>query len=381
MKSRSFILLFLTLGLGASPIQIEYATTRNFGLPIDTNAKIVQLSDQTQQIVSRLGGHLERYYVKPGQTVRKGDPVATLKSLELSRMSAHYLALEKELAAARRKLATVRRLHAKGLASDRELDDARMAVASVEARRATLATQLRSLGIEPATLKKPTDILTVRAHAPGVVSRLIVPLHTNVGSETPLATLVQKRGYYASAYLSPEKALALTPTVRATLDFAGKTFTCRYLSLLPSVDPATQRAQALFAIENPNDAKLLLEAFAPIRIETPPYRKLTAVRTSGLTLWNSEWVLFVPGPEEKAHEHGHEEGEKHRHEEAHEDEEESEHHEETPAFEPRAVRIVARFGEYAGVEGIEPGEAYVAEGVWYVKSLLLKSRMGHGHGH
>jgi multidrug resistance efflux pump len=381
MKPRSLILLFLTLGLGASPIRIEHAATRNFGLTIDTNAKIVQLSDQTQQIVSRLGGHLERYHVKPGQTVQKGDPIATLKSLELSRMSAHYLALKKELAAARRTLATVRRLHAKGLASDRELDDARMAVASVEGKRATLATQLRSLGIEPDTLKKPTDILTVRAHAPGVVSRLMVPLHTNVDSETPLAALVQKRGYYAVAYLSPENALALGPAVHAILDFANKRFSCRYLALLPSVDPATQRAQALFAVENENDAKLLLEAFAPIRIETPPYRKLTAVRASGLTLWNSEWVLFVPTTEERAHEHAHGESETNRHEDTHEDEEEEEpeHHEETPDFEAKVVRIVARFADYVAVEGIEPGEAYVAEGVWYVKSLLLKSRMGHGH--
>ncbi|WP_456451947.1 efflux RND transporter periplasmic adaptor subunit, partial [Hydrogenimonas sp.] len=111
-KIREVFLPFVlvTLAIGSDKIALDTVTTHDFGKRLRVNAKVVQLSDQTQQIVSRLGGHLEAYHVKPGQSVEKGDAIATIKSLSLSRMSAEYLAAGQELAAAKERLATTRRL-------------------------------------------------------------------------------------------------------------------------------------------------------------------------------------------------------------------------------------------------------------------------------
>jgi len=378
IKRFTFLLMFVATASQAGGIVLDIVQERAFGQNLRVNAKVVQLSDRTQQIVSRLGGHLEAYRVKPGQSVEKGDAIATIKSLELSRMSAEYLAASQKLAAAKERLATTRRLYEKGLASRQEVAAERMALANVRSRRDTLAEQLRSLGLRPESLTKPTDTLTVRAHAPGTVSQLLVPSHANIGSETPIVALTQKRGYYAVAYLSVDDAMKLPKTLAGTLTLGGKTHPCFFVTLLPRVDETTQRAQALFAVEE--HANLLLDAYGEMALSLPPYQKAPAVKRSALTMWESEWVLFVPNPE--AHDH---EEEAHK-EEAHDEHggEEAaghdEHGHETPPYLPRVVRIVAEEGDLVAVEGIAPGETYVSDGVWYVKSLLLKERMGeHGH--
>ena len=367
MKKLLIIALF-AIAATASEIVTETAQTRMFGKRLDVNAKVVQLSNQKQQIVSRLGGHLEAYHVEPGEKVAKGDDIATIKSLELSRMSSQYLALGEKVAAARERLASTKRLYRKGLASKQDLDRERMRLASVEAERNTLKTQLLSLGIDLEKLKKPTDTFVIRAHADGIVEHLFVPSHTNIGSETPIASLVQSQGYYAIAYLAVDDAMAMKSTTKGELKLGKETYPCRMLYLLPKVDEETQRARVLFMIETERKG-LLLNAFAPMAIAMPPEKQYVAVKRSGLTMFENEWVVFVP-VEEKAHERGHDEAEHG---------EEEEHHDEAP-YEARVVEVVTTFGDYAAVKGIEPGEKYVSDGVYFVKSMMLKSELGeHGH--
>jgi len=393
---RVIIVLLTALSLQASDITIEKAKLRSFGKQLHVNAKIVQLSNQRQQIVSRLGGHLERYFVEPGKKVKKGERIAEVKSLELSRMSADYIALGKKLEAAKARLASTESLYAKGLASKQDLNREQIAFASIEADRNALASQLASLGVNPSSLVKPTDTLIIRAHSDGLVSRLLVPLHTNLSAETPIVSLVRSSGYYAIAYINVAEALNMPKKVEGELHIDGERFRCRYLYLLPKVDEETQRAQMLFWIES-DDRPLLLNAFAEMEINLPPFKEYVAVKRTALTMFEGEWVVFVPTRSEEEHEAdeehaGHEAHDEHDEHEGHEghaghedneghdgDGEHEEHSEEKP-YEVRVVEPVTAFGAYIAVKGIRPGEEYVADGVYFVKSLMLKSELG-GHGH
>ncbi|WP_457594284.1 efflux RND transporter periplasmic adaptor subunit [Hydrogenimonas sp.] len=393
------ILFAAAVSLQASDIVIEKSTLRSFGKQLHVNAKIVQLSNQRQQIVSRLGGHLEKYYVEPGKKVKKGDKIAQIQSLELSRMSAEFIALGKKLEAARARLESTESLYKKGLASGHDLNREQIALASIEAERNAVASQLASLDIDTASLKKPTDTLVIRAHADGLVSRLLVPLHTNLSAQTPIISLVQSSGYYAIAYIGVAEALKMPKKVEGRLKIDGIGFKCRYLYLLPKVDEETQRAQMLFWIES-EQQPLLLNAFAEMEINLPPFETYVAVKRTALTMFEGEWVVFTPAHEEEEHgaheeheEHGEHEGheehgehEEHGQHEEHGDHEEheghgehGEHAEESP-YQIKVVEPITGFGGYVAVKGIEPQEAYVADGVYFVKSLLLKSRLG-GHGH
>ena len=108
-------LLFPLKGL-ASEIKIEHAELKPLGKVIQTNAQITQLPGQKQEVVSRLSGHLEAYFVTPGQHVKKGDKTALIASIELSKMTAEHLALREQSKAAEAQKNNTMKLHKKGVA-------------------------------------------------------------------------------------------------------------------------------------------------------------------------------------------------------------------------------------------------------------------------
>jgi multidrug efflux pump subunit AcrA (membrane-fusion protein) len=364
--TKYLLLLLPLLGL-ANQITVEHAQMRPLGKIIQTNAEITQLSDQKQEIVSRLSGHVEAYFVKAGEKVKSGDKVVLIESIKLSKMSATYIALLQQVKAAKEQLSTTRKLYKKRLTSKNDLSNSIIALEEIRSKQNALASQLESLGITPSKLTKATDQFILYAHADGVVGRILVPLHSNVDAKTSLMTLVSQSGYYAIAYLGVDDAMKVSAQTKGWLSVAKKQYPCHFVQLLPHIDKETQRAKVLFQIEK-SPENLLLGAYTQIEISLAPYRNVMMVKKSALTLFQGEWVVFVE-------EHHDEE----RHDEERHDEEGHDEHEELP-YTPKVVKIIAYTGDYVAVEGINADEEYVSEGVYFVKSMMLKSSLGeHGH--
>ncbi len=403
-----YLLLLLPLLGFSSAIKVEHATLKPLGSMIHTNAKITQLSSQKQEIVSRLLGHLEAYYVTPGQQVKKGDKVVLIESIELSKMTAKYLALIKQLQATKNQKNTAMTLHKKGLASKNDVSNAIIALENIRAKQSALTSQLHSLGIAPDTLTTPTDQFILTAHADGVVGTILAPLHSNVNAQTALLTLVNQKGYYAVAYLGVNDAMKINKQTKGWLSIAGKKYASSFVQLLPNIDSETQRAKVLFSINN-SPSNLLLGAFSQMDIALAPYSNAIMVKKTALSLFKGEWVVFAKMEHEKEHEeaghhdeksdHDHDsekaEHDAHDHEahdtdkgdaehddnddEGHEGHSEHEEHEEAP-YAAKVVEIIAYVGDYVAVKGLEADEEYVSDGVYFVKSMILKSSLGeHGH--
>ncbi|HFQ60707.1 MAG TPA: HlyD family efflux transporter periplasmic adaptor subunit [Epsilonproteobacteria bacterium] len=387
-------LTFLALNTYAfsSEIKVEHAQRKPLGKMVRTNAKITQLSNQKQDIVSRLSGHLEAYYVKAGQSVKKGDKVALIESITLSKMSAQYLALLQQAHAAQNQKNAVTKLHKKGLASQNDLSKAIIALQEIRSKQNALASQLHSLGIDVKNLHKATDKFVLYAHANGIVGKIVAPLHSNVNAQTLLMTLVNQSHYYAIAYLSVEDAMKVDAQTKGWLRIDKESYPTTFVQLLPTIDIETQRAQVLFSIDN-TSSHLLLGAFSEMDISLAPTIETVMVKKSALSLYQGEWVVFVEKEHESA-EH-HDEKSDHAHDEEKEDhdkdeghKEKGEHgegheghgeHEEAP-YTAKVVHIIAYVGNDVAVKGLNEGEEYVSEGVYFVKSMILKSSLGeHGH--
>jgi len=360
------IFLLSTIFIVADSIKIEFTSTKTIGDILSTNAKITQLSNQQQEIVSILGGHIESYYVKQGAEVKSGDRVVLIKSLELSKMTAEYLSLKKQIEASQLDLNTAQELYQKGVGSKQERNSRVISLQEIKSKKNTLISQLKALGISTDDLNATTDELILYAHADGVVSELLVPLHSTVNAQTPLIRLVNQSGYYAVAYLSVDRAMQIDSHIEGWLTLAKQRYRCSFVQLLPKVDPITQQAQILFKIDD-DPKKLLLGAYAQIDISIPPYREAVMIKRSALSLFDGEWVIFLPLEDE-----------------AHEDADHTEHkdhdeHDEVP-YTPQVVQIIDYSGESVAVEGVSSGVEYVSSGVYFVKSMLLRSSLG-GHGH
>jgi len=396
--NKLWILLTCSALAFSQQITLAHAQKKALGKNISTNAKITQLSSQKQQIVSRLSGHIEIYYVTVGEKVKSGDKVVLIQSMELSKMSAEYLALTSQIKAAEHKAATARKLYKKGLTSRDELNTNIIALEEIRSKRNTLISQLDSLGIDTAMLSKPTDQFILRAHADGTVGELLAPLHSNVDAQTPILTLVSQNRYYALAYVSVNNALTLNAETRGWIHLGSQTYPCHFIQLMPEVDSETQRAQVLFIIEK-DPGNLLLGAYTKIDIELPPKHPEVMVKKSALTLFKGEWVVFVPKDkhhdEDETHadkEYGHEKEEHEVHseekydtheKEAHLDEEDEHGHdadEEEVPYLPVVVEVINYYGNEAAVKGLKEETEYVSSGVYFIKSMILKSSLGeHGH--
>ena len=422
-----YLLLLLPLLGFASAIKVEHAQIKPLGKIIKTNAEITQLSDQKQEIVSRLTGHLERYFVQAGQYVKGGEKVALIESIELSKMTAEYLALIQQERAAQIQKDASMKLHKKGLSSQNDLSNTIIALEGLRSKQNALASQLKSLGLNPSKLTEATDKFTIYAHADGVVGKIIAPLHSNVDAQTLLMTLVNQSTFHAIAYIGVNDAMKISKETKGWLHVAGKSYDASFVQLLPNIDTKTQRAKVLFSIKN-SPSNLLLGSFAEIDISLAPTRNVVMVNKSALTLYKGEWVVFTEKEhkeeghhekksdheheEEKAshdeHDHGaHEEVKKDEHghedhdhdahkeekghedhgEEAHDEKEEShgegghdEHEEEEAPYEANVVKVIAYVGNEVAIEGLKSEVEYVSDGVYFVKSMLLKSSLGeHGH--
>ena len=372
----------------ADAIKLDHARVESLGKIVQANAKITQLSNQQQQIVPILGGHIENYFVKAGEEVKKGDRVALIRSLELSRMTAEYLALVQQIKAAQYDLDTADKLYKKGVGSKQESNAKMITLQKIKSKKNTLKSQLEALGIDPGKLTNATDELVLYAHADGTVGKLLVPLHATVDAQTPLMVLVKQSSYYALAYLSMKDTENLDTKVKGWVTVAGDKYPCSFVQLLPEIDIETQRAQVLFWIED-DPKKLLLNAFVGIEISIPPYEKVVMIKKSALSLSNGEWIVFVPQEEEHHDEaagktdaknhHAKDDHAKDNHNENEEGHAHEEEHEAVP-YAPKVVEIIAYSGNKAAVRGVEVNEEYVSDGVYFVKSLMLKSSLGeHGH--
>ena len=401
------LLLLLPLIGFASAIKVEHAALRPLGKIVKTNAEITQLSDQKQEIVSRLTGHLEHYFVQAGAYVKAGDKVALIESIELSKMTAAYLALNQQAKAAQIQKDASTKLNKKGLSSQNDVNNAIIALEEIRSKQNALASQLESLGLKPSTLTEATDKFTIYAHADGVVAKIIAPLHSNVNAQTLLMTLVNQSTYYAIAYLGVQDAMRVNKETKGWIRVADTNYPTHFVQLLPNIDPETQRAKVLFQIDK-SPSNLLLGAFVEIDISLAPTQNVVMVKKSALTLYKGEWVVFTENEHEEAghheeksdHDHENEEAshDEHDHDahkdekghedhatEAHEEKEDAhgghdEHEEEEAPYEANVVEVITYVGDYIAIKGLKAGEEYVSDGVYFVKSMLLKSSLGeHGH--
>ncbi len=384
------LLLTITFSLSslyAVEIPTEHAKVHKFGKAVQLNAQVIQLSNAKQNIMSMVSGHIEKYYVKPAQNVKRGDKVALIESIMLSKMTAEFISLKEQYRALNRNYEATKKLYDKGMTSQQELNNQSIKRDAMNSQITALRSQLNTMGIRSKGLKKASANYILYAHSDGKVAEILQPLHSVVGEETPLVTIVKRSDSYIKSFLPLEYATKVKIGQRIVVDYGEKKVMSHVTQIMPEVDQTTQRIVILSAIDD-KKADLYINAYVGATLYFDATEQYIAVEKSALSFFNNEWVVFVPIAEEHEgdeheygeEEHGAHEGEAHEDDDHDEDEEHGEHEEHEASYEPRVVEVVAQDETFAAVKGIEAGEEYVSAKSYYVKSMILKSSLGeHGH--
>lgn len=345
MNKIAIILLGLGIILLAQEVPTAKTKKHSFKKSVALNAKIIQLSNAQQSITSLVGGRLEKYFVKPAQDVSAGDKIALIRSIEVSKMSADYIALKKEYQAAQKNYEAVEKLYKKGMTSLQSFNAQAIKTSEISAKLTSLQSQLETLKIDVKTLKKATAEFILFAHSCGRVSALLKPLHSSVSSNEPIVSIVKNQAYYVRLYLPLEYAAKVGIGDKIVVDYAGKEIVTHLTQIMPKVDETTQRVIVLSSIDQKVD-NFFIDIYVKATLYFADAKSYIAVKKSALSFFNNEWVVFVPNEEDE--------------------------------YTPQVVEIVAQDDKYVGVKGLALGQKYVSGESYFIKSALLKSSLGDG---
>ncbi len=339
----------IILGLHAVEIPTAKATKRAFFQNVKLNAQIIQLPNAKQSIMSQVSGHIEKYFIKAGQKVKKGQKVVLIESITISKMTSEYISQKKQLIAQEKNYEATLALYKKGMTSLQALNRESITKDGLLAKLNALKSQLSTLGIKTSKLKRASADFIVYAHSDGIVSKISLPTHSSVSQNTQIISLLKDKAYYLKSFLPLEYAPKIKIGQKIVMHENGKNIISQITQILPNVDATTQRIVLLSSIDK-KAQNLFINAYTSATLYFGASKSFISIKKSALSFFDNEWVVFIPIDAQG---------------------------DEIP-YEVRVVEPVIADESFVGVKGLDEGEEYVSDKSYYVKSMLLKSSMGDG---
>lgn len=338
------VLLFSAVLFGAVQIPTETVQSRPFGATIDVNAKVIQQNNDQHAITTSLEGYVEEYYVRAGDTVKKGDKIARLRSVALSKLANDYQSLKTQYAHFDKNFLSDKTLYDRGMLSRQEMTTKQIERDALLSQIKGIEVQLKGSNVNPSSLKNTGNTHYVYASASGRIGEILEPVGAFIKDEKVMATIINANAFYLHCYLPAKYVSQVRQGQRVVVKNTSANPVYAHVNrILPSVDEATQRISVIASLDKPSN-ELYLNQYVGATIYTQKDKNYLAVKKSALTFFQNEWVVFVPAQK--------------------------------GTYEAKVVEIIAKDDQYIAIKGLNAGEHYVSDKSYYVKSMLLKSAIG-----
>jgi cobalt-zinc-cadmium efflux system membrane fusion protein len=236
-----------------------------------------------------------RLAAAPGETVRAGQLLAEVQSVELGRARADYDSAEARLKLARAVLERKRALSDR-IVPRREVQEAEADVAAAEAAFRAAGAALQSLGATGSNASR----LPLTAPIAGTIIERNVSLGQMIDPAHAAFRIGDLRNLWLVAHAFERDAVRVSvgAPARVTLAaFPGQTFTGRVAYVARQVDPASRTIPVRVELANPQ--QLLrpgMSANAWLQVSSAGENVVT-VPVAALQRVRDQWVVFVPKSE------------------------------------------------------------------------------------
>jgi RND family efflux transporter MFP subunit len=304
------------------------------------------------KVVSLVGGIVTKVHVDLGATVKHGAPLATLFSPELAEAQTKYLSMRAMLAADHQKLQRTQELLAVRAVSRQELEEITALHASHETEVAAARQRLLLLGLGQAqveALTHPRQIVsdvTVPAPRAGVITGRSVNLGqvVSIGQELFVVTDLSQVWIIGDLYEQDFQTVHVGSKATLTMPaYPALTLRGRVTYIDPRVDPQTRTAKV--RVEVPNaEGRLRLGMYATMAFTTPGEDRTVVIPRSAVQMIGARQVVFVPAPGDEG------------------------------KFLVRTVQLGPLRGDRVAIRsGVQPGEAVVTEGSFFLRAEMLRN--------
>ena len=320
-------------------------------------------------------GVVESVAVSLGSRVNQGQPLLTYDNIELGQLVGEFLTeqaslrqTQTDLEVKRTSLERAEALIKIEAIAQRELDvrraefrNAEAAVSSAQARVSRVEEQLHRFGLSDADLKalapdakeaphRDASHSTLRAPFSGVVTKFDVAAGEVVEPDKELFTVADISTVWvlADVYERDLSKITRDGTVSIKVDaYPDRTFTGRITHVSDIIDPASRTAKVRCVVEN-RDGALKLDMFAKVVLGTAEERQALAVPSDAVQQVDNQSVVFT--------------------------------RQTATRFERHIVQVGRRSGGLVEIlGGLEEGQMVVGKGSFYLKTALLRERIGDEH--
>ena len=356
--------LLLVNTLFAVEIPLSEVEKRTFSEAIEINSQVVQLPSAKSTLMARLGGKVLSYHVKEGESVKKGQLIATIESLELTSELAELKGLKAQLRISDKNYKMTQKLYDIGVESLAKLNQQEESYTLIVSKIEQIESKLLLVKGRKGNSYK------LYAQSSGKVDEFLIPLFSVVNKNEPLITLLKgEESFLIKSFIPLKYASKVRVGQEGSFSYGTQNYKMFITQILPSID---QKTQKIMVLSKPKKRvkNLFVNTFLDSELIFGEGKKYLTVKKSALSFFNNEWVVFVP---------------EHHHEEKHETQKHNksahdEHEEEEIPYDIKVVKILKQSNKWVAIEGLNEHEEYVSDKSYYVKSLLLKSSLG-GHGH
>jgi membrane fusion protein, heavy metal efflux system len=331
-------------------IKTGLAAMASLPVTVDLTGELAADPDRSARLAARVPGRIVDVKIKEGQRVKAGQTVAILESPELARARATLASAAARGTVARLNADRLRRLESKSLASGQEASAAEAEAAALDAEAGAARQTLSALGQNDDAAKGGSARVTIKTPIAGFVLSRDAVQGQSVDAEHVIAVIGDLERAYFLARLFEKDLARVKQGARAEVRlnaYPNEVFDGDVETVGKQLDPAARTVTARILVRNHGDL-LKVGLFGTARVvagTATVQRRHVVVPLSAITQLPEKNVVFV-----------------------------------LQADGDFEVHPVTLGGSAAGrvevLGGLREGERVVVEGVFTLKSAVLKGTFG-----
>lgn len=349
---------------------------------------ILKVPNQNRaHVTATLGGVVKTIQVQTGNSVSKGETIATISNNSFIIMQEEFLSSSSKLELAQTEFERQKTLKEGNAGSLKSFQQADAELKSLKAKKSSLQKQLELIGINTSSLSSDNiqSVISITSPISGTVSNVLVNIGSYVEANNPIAEIVDNSQLHLDLYVYEKDLQKLKEgqTIHFTLtNNPGKEYDADVYAISNTFEPST-KAIAVHAMVKGNKQGLIdgMSITALVSLENAT---VDAVPTDAIVSSEGQDYIFIVTDAHKEEEHhGDEAGHKHDEEGHHHDADEKK---EVPAGEMTFEKIPVRKGttdigysEITLLKDIPKNSKVVVNGAFFILAKMTNQGEAHEH--
>lgn len=217
-------------------VQLGEIEQKQLTASLKTNGVLKVPNQNKASINSVYSGVIKSLLVQPGNTVVKGQTIATIANPEFIQVQSEYVGIDSKMVLAEQEYNRQKELNAGNAGALKNLQAADAELKALRTRKSTLQQQIKLMGVDPSALSndKLVSVLSVRSPISGIVSNVMVKMGSYVDLTTAVAEVVDNSQLHLDLFVYEKDLSKLknNQTIHFTItNNPGKEYDAKIFSL------------------------------------------------------------------------------------------------------------------------------------------------------